>query len=498
MNHRAVLWLSVALSASGALGCQRVLDAIRGLTGGGSHEGSPAQPAAGGGGGGGGGGEPAQPGDTTSSVRTPAPSRASGCPATAANVALPAGTVHSANVTRDETWTLEDSPHRLPDGLVVHDGATLTIAPCAVVLVGHGNGVDVQDGAGVVAAGDAQRPIRFGSDNPQAQAGDWMALWVSPNARRTSRLSYVTLEHGGADWNGRSSCLSVLASGLHVDHVTARQCRAFGVGLYESGTFSGDSSDVTVTGTVAGNAALTGAVFVQRAPSVGSVPRGAYTGNAADEVFIAEGGAGSDTGTIRQSTLWKNLGVAYHVADDVDLRVDGPTAPVLTVAPGVTLRFGRGAGLSVGYDAEGGLVMDGGSDATRIVLRPAGTDESPRQWHGVYLGPRTNRTATRLRYVTLRNAGQNWNGSLCDWEGTSSDDPFLMLEAQPNPGNIDHIAFAGGAPDSVAFGRRWGGAATNFNDPAMGNDFSQFGGGCHQSPQPDANGGCPDPAPRCE
>lgn len=171
---------------------------------------------------------------------------------------------------------------------------------------------------------------------------------------------------------------------------------------------------------------------------------------------------------------------------------------MLTISAGVTLRFGRGAGISVGYDAEGGLVLDGGSEATRITLRPAGTDESPAQWHGVYLGPRFNRSATRIRYVTLRNAGQAWNGQLCDWEGTSSDDPFVMFEAAPNAGSVDHLTFAVGAPTGVAVGRKWNGAPVDFNAPAMGNDFTQFGTGCHQSPVADANGACPDPAPRCE
>ena len=71
-----------------------------------------------------------------------------------ANAALPPGTVHNSTVERDEVWSLEDSPHRLPDGLTVRDGATLTIAPCAVVLTGRGNGVEVQDGGGLVAGDD--------------------------------------------------------------------------------------------------------------------------------------------------------------------------------------------------------------------------------------------------------------------------------------------------------------------------------------------------------
>lgn len=298
---------------------------LRGIAGGSSTDtGAGAQPASNGNGGNGG----EQPAGQSSSVRTPAPSRATGCPATVANAALTAGTLHNRDVARDEVWTLEDSPHRVPEGLSVQNGATLTIAPCAVVLVGHGTGVDVQDGAGLIATGDATHPIRFGSDNPQPQAGDWQALTYQGNARRTSRLSHVVVEHGGfSDPSGRSVCLGVLATDLHVDHLTARQCRGFGVGIFESGRFSGDSADVTVTGTVADNAPASGAVIAQRAPSVASIPTGAYTGNAVDEVFIAEASAGSDQSTIRQSAVWKNLGVPYHLADDQDLRVDGSTGP---------------------------------------------------------------------------------------------------------------------------------------------------------------------------
>ncbi len=494
MNHRPVVLLWLSLAVSGSFGCRKVMDIVHGLTGS-----APATPAP--------GADPATPapGNGTapaapppgSSVRTPAPSRATGCPALAATAALLPGTVHDASVQRDETWTLEGSPHRVPDGLEVQDGATLTIAPCAVVLVGGGNGVWVRDGAGLSAVGDAQHPVRFGSNNPQPQAGDWKGVWFNANARRNQRLSHVVMEHGGADWDGRTACLYVAAPGLHVDHLSAQHCRGFGVALVEGGTFTADSSDLTVTGAIAANAPQTGAVYVQRAPSVASLPPGAYTGNALDEVFVAEAAGSNDQVTIRQTSTWRNPGVPYHLADNADVRIDGPTAPVLTIAPGTTLRFGRGAGISVGYEAEGGLVMDGGAEATRITLRPAGTDEGPAQWHGVYLGPRYNRTATRLRYVTIRNAGEGWNGQLCDWEGTSSDNPFLMIEAQPNAGAIEHIAFAGADPTGVAIGRRWNGSPVDFNLPAAGNDFTQFGTGCHQSPQADANGACPEPAPAC-
>ncbi len=210
------------------------------------------------------------------------------------NAALLPGTVHNNEVTRDETWTLAGSPHRVPDGVSVRDGAMLIVEPCAVVLVGHGNWLVVQSGGGLLAVGDAAHPIRFGSDNPQPQAGDWQGLLFEERVRNTSRLMHALVEHGGAEWDGRASCMAVAAEGLHVDHLTARLCRGFGLSLLRNGSFAADSSDVTVTGAVAGGAALTGSVWLENAPSAGSLPAGSYTGNALDEVYIANASAGSD------------------------------------------------------------------------------------------------------------------------------------------------------------------------------------------------------------
>src|SRR5204863_2079503 len=111
--------------------------------------------------------------------------------------------------------------------------------------------------------------------------------------------------------------------------------------------------------------------------------------------------------TARTTGTWPNLGVRYHFVDDYDARIEGPTAPVITVAPGTTLAFGHHASLSVGWDAEGGLVADGAADATRITFTQAGSDPSPGAWEGIYLGARHNRTRTRLAFVNISFAGDS-------------------------------------------------------------------------------------------
>lgn len=494
MRHSKAVLGAVVLSALGAPGCGKVMEFVRSLTGGGTDTAAPhATPAQ---------GEAPQapaeaPAGPTSSVRTPAPSQATGCPALQANAALLPGTVHNREVAADETLSLAGSPHRFPDGIDVHDRATLTVAPCAVVLIGHEQNAWVQGGGGLIAAGTETQPIRFGSDNTAPQPGDWHHLWLSEGIRSTSRLSYVVIEHAGMHRDNFDGALSVVARDLHLDHVTFRLNRGFGFGLVDGGTLRADSSDLTVEGTVAGDATHSGAIYVRRPSGVASLPMGRYQGNAVDEVFVAEGGT-SDDMAIRRNATWRNLGVPYRLGDDVDVRVAGPGGPILTVEPGVMLRMGRNSGFSVGYDAEGGLVMDGQSEATRITLKPAGNDESPGLWHGIYFGPLANRSGSRVRFVNLRAAGATWSTSLCDWAGENGDGSFIYWQAQPGPSAIEHTSFAVGGPTIAAIGRGWEGPAVSFTGPSLGNDFSQFGGACHQSPVHVPGSGCPDPAPACD
>src|SRR5687767_13732808 len=62
-----------------------------------------------------------------------------------------AGTQHAGFITADETWTAADSPHVVMSELSVR-GATLTIEPCAVVVLAEGVNFVVGDNSGSSAA----------------------------------------------------------------------------------------------------------------------------------------------------------------------------------------------------------------------------------------------------------------------------------------------------------------------------------------------------------
>lgn len=427
-----------------------------------------------------------------SSVRSVPPTPATGCPALTPTAALGPGTVHNATINTNETWTLEGSPHRFPEGADISQNATVTVAPCAVVLVGAGYRFNVGEGGALLAVGDAQHPIRIGSDKNDAQPGDWSGVSFVDHARQSSRLSYVTIEHGGYAGSGwdYAACLNVAMSGLDLQHVTLRACRAFGAFVDRSGSFSDTSTDLTVKEVVAGDASQSGSVVFIEANSVRTLPQGTYTGNALNEIFVREG-------RITTSATWRNPGVRYHIADDAEIRVEGPTSPVLTIAPSTVIAMGSSANLTVGWDAEGGLIADGGNEAGRITFTGAATEPNAGSWEAIYLGARVLRARTKLAWVNIAYAGGDSGYDDACSHNTDDNDAALYVSSQLAPDAITHVTFTGLPEHTAAIARAWtGSTAVNFAAPALANDFSHTGNTCRQTPMRTADG-CPDPA-RCD
>jgi len=424
----------------------------------------------------------------TSSIRSVPPVPATGCPARLPNAALGPGTVHNADVTMNETWTIEGSPHRLPDGLEIRTGGSVTLAPCSVVLVAHGNHFRVNDGGAVMAIATTAQPIRIGSDNPTPQAGDWTGVEFFQAARVTSRLDHVTIEHAGANANEFAGCLINWLPGLDVQNVTLSNCRGFGAVLLDGGSFSTGSTGLTVTGGTAGDATANGSVAIGNPDSVRTLPSGSYTGNQVSEILVQA------AAPIRTTGRWRNPGVRYHLVDNADLRIEGPAAPVLTIDPGSIIAMGRDAALRVGWEAEGALVADGQAEATRIVFQAAGNDPSPGAWGAVELGSHYNRAQTRFNFVTFQNGG-GATLSACRAASVASDHAVLMISQAPLSNQIlQHARFLGLPPDGAAIIRDFGGAAINFADATLHNEFSQSGTPCAQSPMRGADGNCPEAA----
>lgn len=420
-------------------------------------------------------------------MRTAATVVATGCPATdAGNLAL-AGTIHNSDVVSPETWTLAGSPHRLPDGLRVGEGGTLTLEPCVRVIVADGRNITVDDGGTLIAEGTADHPITFGSGSATPQRGVWAAMFFNPHARVGSKLHYVNIEESGGDGSYPAAIFVQDAFVLDVQHVRIVRSKRDGVFMGGSSRFAQGSLDLVVTESGIAEE-LSAPVHFSQANSVGSLPPGTYVGNVTNEIVV-------DGHDVTASATWRNpgAGVRYRLLDG--LTVEGPTGAVLTVEAGTTLAFAEGKTLWVGWGADGAIVLDGTADTSRITLTSARPLPDAGDWAGVMFGDHVSRAATKLAFVTIEFAG---NADGYDDVGCGDAAPAaITINGRDLGPRIDHVSFRSLPPNAFAIARNFSGdGATDYTVAAMSNDFAG-GQRCKQSLNRDASGGCPDPIPVC-
>lgn len=108
----------------------------------------------------------------------------------------------SSDIVQDEIWSGDILVTRT--GGTVAKGATLTIEPGTTVRFVHsrpgaGGGLGARTGLSVegilMAVGTAEEPIRFTSDAPQPEHGDWMGIRLWPGSAG-SVLDHVIIEYG--------------------------------------------------------------------------------------------------------------------------------------------------------------------------------------------------------------------------------------------------------------------------------------------------------------
>ena len=255
-----------------------------------------------------------------------------------------AGTTHDTSPAADETWTAAGSPHVVTAILSIAAGRTLTIEPCAVVQLKPAGGLLVS--GKVSAIGAADKRITF-------ERSDASKAWTSIETRKGAevRLAYTTIEGGGNSNGGRPGQFGMLDIRgdqdiapqpiLFVDHVTVKGSESLGIWAREGGGFASGSQDLTITG---------GATFPMTiwGRASGGIPTGSYTGNATDEIFLPANGVLDD---IREDTTLAARGVPYRVGGDLGgkmMRVQSTSGtPLLTIEPGVTMRFAKGVALVV-------------------------------------------------------------------------------------------------------------------------------------------------------
>jgi hypothetical protein len=317
-------------------------------------------------------------------------------------------TEHDSSIDTDETWTADGSPHLLPYDTSVR--ATLTLEPCATVLIGPSRTVSLYPEGQLLALGLPGQAVTIGRQEPEVA---WATLRTVGG---TMHLEYTQVQGGGDPLNGSAdepAALHLAGPGevLHVDHVSVEGSSSQGVTLEGGATFTSASEGLAVSGSE-------GYPLRVWTSSLGTVPEGDYTGNAVDEILVP-GNAVTDI--VREDMTVRALGVPYRVGDTLgsgELRVgSGQSASpaVLTLEPGVELRFKPGGLLSVepnhGDEPASGALVAVGTAEQPIVLTSAEGDPQPGDWLGVWFGGEPA-PSSRIEHARVEYAGgQSSTGS---------------------------------------------------------------------------------------
>lgn len=397
-----------------------------------------------------------------------------------------------------ETWSREGSPHRLPNGIHLLAGASLEVAPCAVVLVGVGGEIVVQDDARLRAEGDPTSPIVFDSASEAPSPGDWMGLEIRAHALPGTRFAFATIRHAGGEVAQRGEVRAAVRSwthaGLELDHLTIDRCAGVGIAALGPSGFETGSRAVTITRNEG-----PAAVYFADVDRVASLPSVNFRENESDDVLL-----GARDRTLRSDGTWGGVStrLRYRVRKSARIMVQGADSPRLTIAPGATVAFEEDAELDVGWEAPGALFADGIDAEHRVRFLAAAGVSGPPSWVGVLLGEHLDVARSRFRFARIGGAGVRATGDFVTCptaEGARLEAKgMIFFQGVRAPGLLSFTEFLAGPPDGVAVLVAGDSPlpSEDFTSSSRGNIFVHAGVRCAQSTAPTL-GRCP-PTPRCD
>jgi len=113
----------------------------------------------------------------------------------------------------------------------------------------------------------------------------------------------------------------------------------------------------------------------------------------------------------RRTLTIKNQGVPYQVTSNIAVYSTTGGSPVLTIEPGVTVKFNQSAGLSIGWSSYSypGRFLPLERHLHRSCSTSSKATPAPGDWSGIDFGNGTVDGTTVLDYVTVEYAGGTAN-----------------------------------------------------------------------------------------
>jgi hypothetical protein len=253
--------------------------------------------------------------------------------------------VDGGAIETDATWLNHNVPYVVNSDAYVQNNATLTISAGNTVSLNPG--IELYCGysspGSIIAVGTASSPITFTSLTDTI-AGIWEALSFYALTISNARLSHCIIERAGS--SGTEGAVYVRGCRIRMDDCTLRRNAKHGVYVDGGGYFDSFTGNRITT---SGEYPIGIEADKVRTLGTGNI----LTGNTKDGILV-------DGGNVAQTGTWLNHNVPYVVSGDAYVS-DATANPVLTIAPGTTVKMTPQSEFYVGYSAPGGLIADGTS-----------------------------------------------------------------------------------------------------------------------------------------
>lgn len=323
------------------------------------------------------------------------------------------------------SWINHGIPY-VVDGLIELEGvaaapAVLTIAAGNTLSFYPGAGISIAAGsnaAGLIAEGEANAPIVF-----TAESAELGGRWAGIAAYNGTTAGSFRFSHAVIEWAGggeTEAAIYALDAEVGLDDVLISDSLTDGLALYGESTVSAGSGGLVVRGCE--RPVTVSPRWVETLPVDSQL-----TGNTYDYIFI------NNDNSVNVSTTWPLHSVDYWVERVVPVG-GGPQSVILTISPGVTLRFDNDAGLLIAEDLppypDGAIHAQG--TASQPITFTAARAYDRGAWAGISIGQACGQT-NLFDHVRIEYGGGDYQANL----------RVLSCDAVLNDVDFAHSAGAG-------------------------------------------------------
>lgn len=267
-----------------------------------------------------------------------------------------ADTIHSSNITADETWGPSGNDHIVSGKISVAAGVRLTILPDTVVKFNASARLSVN--GSIVAEGSSADRILFTSSSVNPNAGDWDGVYILSTATLAS-FKYCDFSYGGKEtaygmlYNDRDAGISVENCTFSHSSSYGIKTKAIDIITVNNCSFE-DCNNYPIS--VCANTAT-------------KITNCTLTNNLYDGIEVR-----NDTMKADWEHIWGEP--VYYIGGDITLA----STASFTIEPGVELRFAPGTWLAI----NGILVADASKAKDEpIIFTSASLNPAPGDWENV-------------------------------------------------------------------------------------------------------------------